>query len=79
MSSLITFGKEYLTFKSEKLLKDKFKVRLIPIPIYIEINYFDGIAPCGFGLLIEDTDFKDVSELLLNESIEIEHKFKIED
>lgn len=77
MSSLITFGKESLTFESEKLLKDKFEVELIPIPIYIELNYFNGIAPCGFGLVIEDRDFKDISEVLLNEDIIIEHKINI--
>lgn len=79
MKSLITFGIEHLTFKSEKLLKSDFNVELIPIPIYIELDYFDGIAPCGFGLLIEESDSKKISELLLSKCIEIKHKFMIEE
>ncbi|XMB87181.1 DUF3343 domain-containing protein [Mycoplasmatota bacterium WC44] len=79
MTSLITFNKEHQTFKAQKLLKERYDVKIIPIPIYIEVNYFNGIAPCGFGLVVDELDLEGVSIVLSKENIKIEHTFDIDD
>ncbi|QVK19866.1 hypothetical protein KHQ82_05890 [Mycoplasmatota bacterium] len=68
-----------MVFKSHELLKEKLEIELIPLPIYIEINYYNGIAPCGFCLLISDFDLAQVKSILFLENITIDKLIRLDE
>ncbi len=71
---LLVFNKERLVFDARDFL-DEFETSIINLPISIEIKYFDGVAPCGLALLIEEVDLEAIENILNSNEIMIKYVF----
>lgn len=69
---LLTFKKERLVFDSRDLLDD-YSTKIINLPISIEIKYYNGVAPCGLALQINESDLQAIENILHQHDITVDH------
>jgi hypothetical protein len=73
---IIVFSKERLVFDARDLLSG-FNTSIINLPVSIEIKYFEGVAPCGLALEVQQEDIERIEEILIKNDIEMHSLFEV--